>query len=1780
MVAEPGNLAPLPPSAVNDGVGSDIQDQVSPSYELRLTRNAARPYRSIPVVLGKHRVLPPLAGTTKSEIDATDGHLYQRFLLVWGYGQLKVTDIRIGGAPIGDYEDVQIETREGLASDAATTLYSSSDPLANAPAPLAVSAIRVRVTDQLPRTVNEISGICSSVALDWNGSAWVSRETSNPASLLRHVLQHAGRREPAANADIDLAALQTFHAFCVTNGYEFNAIHDTRRSVWDVVRDICAVARSSPSVSRGKWAVVTDTGTQGIADHLTPINTANFRRRRSFDDAPHALLVRFANRNKGWQRDERRVYRDGYSAANATNVQTVSPTGITSPAHAWQFARYQLAVQAVQERWECDQGLENMLAQRGQRVTVQHERLGIGLGSFRVTAVERDGSNRVTAISIDADLRIATAAATYQVKIRNADDVDTLITLGSLAVGALRRLPFGSATATDVVVGDLVSVGVRGAVQTQGLVTAVRRQGSLTGGLTMIPWTPGIYTAESGGAPAFVSNLSDLPSPLPPVVIDNIDSGIGVRQRIGTVVAPRMAINLNPIPVAGVRAECQLRRPMETEFGPSEIESEGVTRVVVGGLTAGETYAVRLRWVEPQSDRVGEWTQESHSIEVLRPNNPSGFAIREDNGFRRYTWRPPSDEDLAGIRIRYGPAGTAWASMTPLHDGLLQTSPWWSYDPPASDDPYAFEIRAVDTDGLESTGLRLDGNDGITLGPVRGVGRFHELQAFRKQALSAAAPSTPTDGSFNFSTGTFTPPTDWVANWPAHSSTEVVYAIAATAHDQGGDPWNAAAGDWSSPAIISDAGDINIIYRRGTEAARTPVVPGGGQDYGAPARPDPSNGIPANWHDDVSSVPAGPGLIYVSVGLRRRGETLFTWGSPALLEPLPAISAVEVVIYQKIANGAALPAAPTAATWAHTTRTLGDIGDWSQIFPTYNAATERVACTLSTGFSDGTLTTWSTVRICEAAGDLNAVYQRQPSGDTPATPTAGTQRVPTGWVDDPSSLSGAGLAWISIGHRPWGGATWTWGAPNRIEGLDGDPGQDGEPGRAGLTGSAGRITRATRVADRASADASTEWHMTSATWDNDRTVNLGGVTADERALIARVEDGGLITLFHDPDNWADFALISVTYGTSPLENQARIRLDYIEHIGTPPLVGDASGTTLHVHYTPGGARGQPGAGGDGSDGTSFKELEAYRKQNLVDEMGDAIAPPSNPHDTSESGSHDWGSYNFSTKTFTPPTGWQEAFPSAGPGEAVYAVFTTADDSTGDPWHAGTNDWLGPILIDQPAQVLVVYQRRATSGSTPGATTGVPTGWHDEVEDVPAGGNPIFVMLGTRLRGQTLYTWQQPTKLEGQDGSDGINGATWRSGDTAPGSNLGNVGDFYLRDNGLVYEKTDATTWTQRTSLRGAQGATWFNGTEDPAPNLGSDGDFYFKTGTGSTAGTIFKKIGTNWVSQVDIDQGSEGSVWYSAESDPDASLGNDQNWFFNTDSGEVFEKESGAWVTRAELYDLDSASLDAETITLTCRYAGEIFSEAGAGSRGAWHSHVPAGFVNNPTAVTEVQQNVIARVHCGPIFSIFTEFEAIQITGIGYTDGSAFPQAASQSHFLSLMGYFVDDEGRKFPIDRASGPNTQYSKSIEAELNPNSTLVENLQFYLQGADAQDDEFACVDRVGSWTATGTTADIEDDDLEPMRSIHMRIRNFDVRNLPTPTTRPDTIQAEMRWNTGSPLYIPTGGAEFVSSGFGRPTSFVVEVAGWIINDQGRYDTSKSIDISFRSPSIELVGVNSRR
>lgn len=118
-------LASLSGSSIGLGLaGSQSTAQqaaVSPTYSIGGARNTANLYGPVPVILGEHRVSPPYGAGTFTENIGDDQFL--RMILVWGIGPLEISDIKIGETPISNFDDLEIETVQGLPGDPELTLY-------------------------------------------------------------------------------------------------------------------------------------------------------------------------------------------------------------------------------------------------------------------------------------------------------------------------------------------------------------------------------------------------------------------------------------------------------------------------------------------------------------------------------------------------------------------------------------------------------------------------------------------------------------------------------------------------------------------------------------------------------------------------------------------------------------------------------------------------------------------------------------------------------------------------------------------------------------------------------------------------------------------------------------------------------------------------------------------------------------------------------------------------------------------------------------------------------------------------------------------------------------------------------------------------------------------------------------------------------------------------------------------------------------------------------------------------------------------------------------------------------------------------------------------------------------------------------------------------------------------------------------------------------------------------------------------------------------------------
>lgn len=138
------------------------------------------------------------------------------------------------------------------------------------------------------------------------------------------------------------------------------------------------------------------------------------------------------------------------------------------------------------------------------------------------------------------------------------------------------------------------------------------------------------------------------------------------------------------------------------------------------------------------------------------------------------------------------------------------------------------------------------------------------------------------------------------------------------------------------------------------------------------------------------------------------------------------------------------------------------------------------------------------------------------------------------------------------------------------------------------------------------------------------------------------------------------------------------------------------------------------------------------------------------------------------------------------------------------------------------------------------------------------GNNVWGIIKSISGTDAIVTGLAQGGADGDDGINGIDGATWYSGIDIP-STEGVNGDFYYREGtGDIYKKTEGT-WNSIGNIKGltgddgADGATWISGTAYPTTE-GVDGDYYLKT----TDYQIYKKTSGTWNSIGNI-KGADGA---------------------------------------------------------------------------------------------------------------------------------------------------------------------------------------------------------------------------------------------------------------------------------------------------------------------------------
>ena len=96
------------------------------------------------------------------------------------------------------------------------------------------------------------------------------------------------------------------------------------------------------------------------------------------------------------------------------------------------------------------------------------------------------------------------------------------------------------------------------------------------------------------------------------------------------------------------------------------------------------------------------------------------------------------------------------------------------------------------------------------------------------------------------------------------------------------------------------------------------------------------------------------------------------------------------------------------------------------------------------------------------------------------------------------------------------------------------------------------------------------------------------------------------------------------------------------------------------------------------------------------------------------------------------------------------------------------------------------------------------------------------------------------------------------------------------------------------------GQRWLNGAGAPASSLGEDGDYYIDTDDG----TVYENVDGTWGIVANLG-GADGATWHSGDGAPASSLGKDGDFYLRTGAGAVagtiYRKTSGAWVLQVDI---------------------------------------------------------------------------------------------------------------------------------------------------------------------------------------------------------------------------------------------------------------------------------------
>lgn len=589
-------------------------------------------------------------------------------------------DIRIKRNDTIENSDPRI-FEETVLNSIKSISYTNPVALAN----ISGTAMRIVADDQLNGAVEQYNVVLSQIILDYDADldTWISRASSNPASIYRHILQSVANARPLTDAEIDLGALQEWHTYCETRGYTYNRYIDFDTSVIAMLRDVASAGAAAPTIIDGKYSVVVDKEKTDIVQMITPHNSWDFKGDLSMPDLPHAFRVEFRNAEAGYVIDERIVYADGYNEGNATLFEQLQYMSATNADLAYKHAKRFLATATLRpEVYSVMMDVENLVATRGDRVKVLHDVPLIGAGTGRITALTLSGGSPqyINAFTLDESIEV-TSTQSYSARVRTYTGTEyfavTPTTTGTATEFTINN-PILNGTIEE---GMLCGIVITGA-EMDAIISRIEPQADLTARVTFLDYAPEIFDAETGTIPAFETNVTiplSLQRPLPPLLEGEPLSGESVMLRAsdGTVTT-RMVIRLNNRNEGNVTPQVKIRAAGSTLFENAKLLQATADSISITDLTDAVRYDIHIRYRREGSTVLSaplELNNQKFDGGSAIPATVTGFRVDVVGDTALLEWTPNTDIDLSHYELRFSRvfSGATWATAQLLRDNVKQT---------------------------------------------------------------------------------------------------------------------------------------------------------------------------------------------------------------------------------------------------------------------------------------------------------------------------------------------------------------------------------------------------------------------------------------------------------------------------------------------------------------------------------------------------------------------------------------------------------------------------------------------------------------------------------------------------------------------------------------------------------------------------------------------------------------------------------------------------------------------------------------------------------------------------------------------------------------------------------------------------------------------------------------------------------------------------------------------------------------------------------------------------